>query len=202
MIYKILKAIVKPIFFALFRIKVVGKENARYEGKMIMYSNHVSAIDPVFTHCLVNVMPHYMAKKEIFQNRFVIWLVTKLGAFPVDRSGADMASIKTAFRILKDGGTLGIFPEGMRSKTGQMGPFLPGAAMLAVRANAPALPVYISGKERLFRRTYIMVGAPFNVKQRVEEANSEGADAVSLAGSIMREEIVKLKEQYEALCRK
>ena len=195
--YKFLKVIVKAIFFSLFRVKIIGKENLKFEGKMIIYSNHVAAIDPFFIHCMLDRMPRFMAKKEIFQNKLIAWVVTKLGAFPVDRDNADMNSIKTAFRVLNNGEILGIFPEGRRTTDGKMGKFLPGAAMIALRANAPMLPMYISRRMKPFCRTYFIVGKPFYIKDKLEDAKLSNPESVIDATDLIKGEVLQLKEQAE-----
>ncbi len=200
--YKFLKVIVKAIFFSLFRVKIIGKENLKFEGKMIIYSNHVAAIDPFFIHCMLDRMPRFMAKKEIFQNKLIAWVVTKLGAFPVDRDNADMNSIKTAFRVLNNGEILGIFPEGRRTTDGKMGKFLPGAAMIALRANAPMLPMYISRRMKPFCRTYFIVGKPFYIKDKLEDAKLSNPESVIDATDLIKGEVLQLKEQADKLCQK
>ena len=200
--YKFLKVIVKAIFFSLFRVKIIGKENLKFEGKMIIYSIHVAAIDPFFIHCMLDRMPRFMAKKEIFQNKLIAWVVTKLGAFPVDRDNADMNSIKTAFRVLNNGEILGIFPEGRRTTDGKMGKFLPGAAMIALRANAPMLPMYISRRMKPFCRTYFIVGKPFYIKDKLEDAKLSNPESVIDATDLIKGEVLKLKEQADKLCQK
>lgn len=198
--YKFLKVIIKAVFFSLFRVKVIGRENLDFEGKMIVYSNHRHALDPAFTHCLLDRMPRYMAKKEAFDNKFLAWVITKLGAFPVDREHTDLVSIKTAFKILNDGGILGIFPEGRRSTDGKMGEFLPGAAMIAVRSKSPMLPVYISRRIKPFCRTYIVIGKPFDIREKMQDVSAGNPEEIIDATKIIRDEIIKLKESLEAEC--
>ena len=158
--YKFLKVIVKAIFFSLFRVKIIGKENLKFEGKMIIYSNHVAAIDPFFIHCMLDRMPRFMAKKEIFQNKLIAWVVTKLGAFPVDRDNADMNSIKTAFRVLNNGEILGIFPEGTRSNSQELLPFHNGPVTLAHRQKVPIVPFGRTKKVGLWGKICVSIGEP------------------------------------------
>ena len=202
MFYKAFKVFIKAIFFTLFRVKIVGKENTDIKGKFIVYSNHRSAIDPVFIHCMLKRKPRFMGKKEAFRNRFFAWVITGLGAFPVDRDHADMTAIKTAFKILNDGEVLGIFPEGKRSTDGNMGEFLSGAAMMAVRAKAPMLPVYISRKAKPFCRLRVIVGKPYDMRERLEQIAGETSysDSVAVATKIMRDEVIALKEGFEKGC--
>lgn len=177
MFYRCLKAVVKPLFFLLFRVKLIGKENGRFDGKMIVYSNHCSNLDPIFMHLAVKPKVHFMAKKELFKNPLLRWLIVSLGAFPIDRGAGDTEAIKSAFKILKRGDTLGIFPEGTRSKTGKLGKFQSGAALIAIRTKSPLLPVYIRGKFRIFHRNYIVIGEPVDMTldAGIEPANIRAA---------------------------
>lgn len=201
--YKFFRAIVKGIFFPLFRVKVIGKENLEFEGKMVIYSNHTAAIDPFFIHCMLKRMPHYMAKIELFKNPLFAKIITKLGAFPVDRDHTDMQAVKNAFKILNSGEILGIFPEGKRSLDGKIGEFHTGAAMIALRAKSPMLPIYISRRMKPFCRTYFVVGKPFYVQDKLDEAvNNANTSSVEDATKAIRQEIFNLKEQFESGCLK
>ena len=202
MFYKALKVVVRAVFFSLFRVKIIGRENLKIDGKAIVYANHVAAIDPIFIHCMLDRMPRFMAKQEAFKNPIERWIITKLGAFPVDRDHTDLTAVKTAFRVLSDGGILGIFPEGRRTTDGKMGPFMPGAAMIAVRTNAPMVPIYISRRMKPFCRTYFVVGKPYNIREKLAEVSDAQPDTVIAATEIAKNEIIKLKEQLESECQK
>ena len=102
--------------------------------------------------------------------------------------------------MLSEGHILGIFPEGRRTTDGKMGPFMPGAAMIAVRTNAPMIPIYISRRMKPFCRTYFVVGKPFYVREKLTDA-SDVHDTAAEATRIVRDEIIKLKEQFESECR-
>lgn len=86
-----------------------------------------------------------MAKEELFQIPLFGWLLKGLGAFPVRRGTPDRRAFKRALAVLAAGNVLGIFPEGTRSKTGELGPAEEGAAVLALRSGAPVVPAGISG---------------------------------------------------------
>lgn len=197
MIYRVAKWIVRPIFFFIYRIKLIGKENLKHQGKMILIANHVSGKDPIFMHLIMKQKIYYMSKKELFKNPFVSWLVRWLGAFPVDRGKGDLGAIKTALQVLDEGKTMGIFPEGRRNLTGNgvIAPFQHGAAMIALRSDAPILPVYIS-PVRPFHRTYLVVGKPIDLKKTsfsdTKLYNSETVKAVS---EYLRDKVVELKLQ-------
>lgn len=140
--------------------KVYGLENIPTEGSCVVVANHISARDPLF---IASRFPlarkiHFMAKKELFANPVLKKVMELLMAFPVDRGAADMSAIHAAMKVLKEGNILGIFPQGTRSKDNSRTPMLSGASMIALRANAPVIPVYIDGPYRLFKRADIYIG--------------------------------------------
>lgn len=150
----------------LFFIRVEGRENIEKDKNIVLMGNHQCLLDPL---CLALCVPdreiHFMGKKELWNNRFLGWLFTKAHGFPVDRGNVDMAAIRTAMGILKEGNTLGIFPEGTRSKTGHMLPLLGGASMLAFKSGCDVVPVYIDGNYRPFRRITVRIGAPISMQE-------------------------------------
>lgn len=200
MFYDCLKVVVRPIFYLLFRVKVVGKEHAKYTGKMILISNHVSNYDPIFVHLVVRPKVYFMAKEELFKNPLLRWLITRLGAFPVGRGRGDLGAIKNSFKILKEGKTLGIFPEGTRSKDGMTKAFQHGAAMIALRTDSPVLPIYLARRPKLFRRTYVLIGEPIHVRDYVDARLSD-TESVEAASEFLFQRVAALKEEAESLCK-
>jgi 1-acyl-sn-glycerol-3-phosphate acyltransferase len=112
----------------------------------------------------------FMAKKELFRFR-VIGAFLSSGAFPVNRGQMSGRAMRQSLELLTGGGILAVFPEGMRSPTSQLGPAMPGVAMIAVRSGAPVLPVAITGTEQFGRRDWlwrrpvinITIGPPFHI---------------------------------------
>jgi 1-acyl-sn-glycerol-3-phosphate acyltransferase len=86
-----------------------------------------------------------MAKVELWGGKFLRWYLTSIGTIPVDRGSGSREAIDKAAGIIKAGGCLGIFPEGTRSKTGEMGRGRSGTIVIAALTRAPMLPVYIEG---------------------------------------------------------
>ena len=102
-----------------------------------------------------------MAKKELFKNPLLRWLIVSLGAFPIDRGQGDTEAIKSAFKILK-GDTLGIFPGAQDPKRASWENFSRARRLLQFGPKSP-LPVYIRGKFRIFHRNYIVIGEPVDM---------------------------------------
>lgn len=165
----------------LFFVKVEGKENIPRDRNCVLMGNHQSMLDPLMLAlCVMDREIHFMGKKELWNNKLLGWAFTKVHGFPVDRGNMDMAAIRTAMNVLKDGDTLGIFPEGTRSKTGHMQPLLGGASLLALRSGSDVVPVYIDGQYKPFRRMTVRVGRPVAFEDlRAGRINKDTCDVLT-----------------------
>jgi 1-acyl-sn-glycerol-3-phosphate acyltransferase len=103
----------------------------------------------------------YMAKRELFEIPVLGPLIRAVGAYPVDRQGSAKAAIKRSLEVLRDGGTVGIFPEGTRNRDGSVQPQT-GVALLASLAGAPVVPAHIAGSDRAaqFAQIKVAFGPP------------------------------------------
>ncbi len=146
-----------------YRYNVSGIENIPDRKPLIICSNHIKWMDPVSVGLAlpINYRIHFMAKKDLFKNALLSYILMKAGAFPVSREGADFAAVKKAYQLLEDGKIIGMFPEGTRSNQKEVRKAYNGAAMIAVRSRAPVLPIAISGPYRLFRPILVNIGKPF-----------------------------------------
>ena len=165
-IYTLAVCVMFVVFKLLYFMKFEGRENIEKGKNVVLMGNHQCMLDPV---CLALCVPdreiHFMGKKELWNNKLLGWVFTKVHGFPVDRGNVDMAAIRTAMGVLKEGNTLGIFPEGTRSKTGHMLPLLGGASMLAFKSGCDVVPVYIDGNYKPFRRITVRVGKPISMQE-------------------------------------
>jgi 1-acyl-sn-glycerol-3-phosphate acyltransferase len=133
------------IYIRIFcRLKCFGAENVPRQGCLIIASNHVAAADPFILGSAIPRELAFMAKKELFETFFVGWLIRRVNAFSVDRFGFDLETIKKSLAVLDKGMALMMFPEGTRSKDGQLGEGKIGIGLLARKAGAPIVPVYIA----------------------------------------------------------
>lgn len=130
----------------LFRLEVRNAERFPLDGPVVLACNHVSNADPPLVGVASPRKVNIMAKEELFVP--VLGSIYRFfGAFPVRRGGADRAAIKHGIDILKNGECLIIFPEGTRSRTGQLGKAQPGALMMASKAKATIVPACIVGTD-------------------------------------------------------
>lgn len=160
MFYRIVVKILKFLVFIFFDLKVHNSENIdNTEGGLIVCGNHISMIDPVILAVSTKRQIHYMGKKELFDHKILGFLFRKLGAFPVDRQGISLSAIKSSIAVLNEGGVLGIYPEGTRIQTGyDESNAKPGIAMIANKAKAKILPVYIEGPYKFRGKLELYVG--------------------------------------------
>jgi 1-acyl-sn-glycerol-3-phosphate acyltransferase len=162
MLYRFLRIIGRAILLLLRRWDVSGAENVPGKGGLIVASNHASYWDPVVLGCALPRQIYFLAKAELFAIPFLGPLITALGAFPVHRSGQDAGAVKRALQLLKEERIVGIFPEGTRSHSGELLPAHMGAAMLALRARVPVLPVALAGTRGVFGKVRVVIGKPLD----------------------------------------
>ncbi len=188
------------LFHLLWPLRIKGVENVPREGAAIVVCNHLSMVDPFMVAYAVRRIICFMAKKELFRNRIIGFLVRVTGAFPVDRSRMDPATMRTAMTVLKEGYLLGMFPEGTRS-TGEMLEFRVGAIRLAARTRTPIIPAAVYNTDqalppgKLPRRAHISVifGPPIEFTE-LYDRNDKG-EPLERAVATLRERIQDLHEQ-------
>ncbi len=167
MLYQILRLIGKPIIYLLFLPKIIGKKNTRHKGRAVIISNHLSMWDPLFIAVVFRRQIFWMGKIELFKNKLARIFFYAVKAFPVRRGEGDLAAIRHAFKILRSGKLFGIFPEGTRVKSNEISRFEPGTAMIALKNDAPVIPVYIKGQYKLFKRMKLIIGEPIQLSNYV-----------------------------------
>ncbi len=192
MFYSFAKGLVAFIFSLFMPMKVIGRDNIPKEGGMILALNHRSNIDVIMGGIACPRPLNYMAKKELFENKFLGWLISHLNAFPLDRAGNDLKAIKTALTRLKEGKVLGIFPEGTRVKNGDDVSAKAGVSMLALRAKVPVVPGVIVGDYKIFRKVYIIFGEPISLEKYYDTKQSS-EDLLKISGEIL-DEIKKMSD--------
>src|SRR6202451_4273925 len=140
-LYWTLRAILVPFFLLYFRLQRTGREHLPRTGPLLLASNHRSFLDPFVIGTLVRRPVYYMAKRELFENPVVAWLLNGLGAFPVDRGAGDAQAMETARAILARGDCVVLFPEGTRVRPGPLGAPRKGVGRLALQTGVPVVPI-------------------------------------------------------------
>jgi glycerol-3-phosphate dehydrogenase (NAD(P)+) len=130
-----------------FRVRRIGREHIP-AGGVILASNHRSFLDPFVVGCCVGRPVFFVAKRELFRNPLIGWLLNCMGAFPVRRGQSDEESVKTALELLARGEAIVVFPEGTRILNGSLGRPKRGVGRLVLQSGAPVVPVAVMGSER------------------------------------------------------
>ncbi len=149
MLYRLLRRLFAVLFW-IGRVKVIGRENLPATGGVIIAANHLSIWDPVVIAVGVEREISYMTKEEAFEHTVVASFLSALNAFPVKRGIPDRKAMKVGLEVLEQGKVVGIFPEGTRSKSGEISKPHHGVAMLALKGRVPIVPAACKGTRRFF----------------------------------------------------
>lgn len=192
-LYKLIRFLIKLPYRIFYPYEVIGVEKVPKSGGVVVSPNHISNLDPPLLGISLPRQVHFMAKEELFRVPVLNKILYIVGTFPVKRGGGDSHALKVAMRILNDGQVLGIFPEGTRSKTGEIRKVHVGAAMFSLRTHSPLVPVAIIGPYRLFRKIRIVYGNPILPDEYLVDGKptSDGVDRLS----------ARWKEEVESLLR-
>jgi 1-acyl-sn-glycerol-3-phosphate acyltransferase len=196
--YRICAAVVGGLAKILFRPTVIGADNIPLTGPVLIAPIHRSNVDFAFSLFISPRKVFFMAKEGIFHPAIFGALLTRLGAFPVDRASADRESLRLSEEVLKRGQALVLFPEGTRKEGTAVEPLHDGAAFIAARTGAKIVPVGIAGSERAMpvgaklprlAKIQIVVGTP------IEPPVSEGR----VSRSQINEKTEELRRELEAV---
>lgn len=206
-LYKVLYYIVLVIGQVFVRlvypVRAVGRENLPREGGYILAPNHLFAIDPLYVlmgrgwkqKMLI------MGKQELFEkNAFLNFIWAVFGAFPVDRGTGNKDVVEAAMREVRGGRSLLIFPEGTRSKDGELLRLKSGAFVIALESGAPMVPcrvVYAAGRPKPFHRITIVFGKPLTPAEMGLEGEYS-AKKLRGAKELFAQKLEELYAQYNA----
>jgi 1-acyl-sn-glycerol-3-phosphate acyltransferase len=157
--YERVKKPTKFCFDKLFCPKYVGLNNIP-KAPYILAGNHTSMLDIPLLMCGLDDQINFMAKEELFKQKLIARFLEKMNAFPVKRGKMDLAAVRHAALVLKDGGVLGIFPEGTRNKGRELLQFQGGTEAIAKMADVPVVPFGISGEYKLRGNVTLAIGEP------------------------------------------
>lgn len=174
-LYRIGRFILGPFFKWYYNPTIIGKENIPKEGAILIVGNHKHLYDQCLSIISTKRFIKYMAKREYFDNKKTRWFFKAVGCISVDRSVHDGKAKGEAIETLKNGGAIGLFPEGTRNKTQEfLLPFKFGAVSMAKKTDAYLVPFGITG-DYIFRSNNLVIkyGKPFKVTDmELEEANN------------------------------
>jgi len=157
------RAVLQPLMMLLFWLRRLGREHIPAEGGVILAPNHRSFLDPWVVGVCLRRPVYFVAKRELFEKRWMGWFLNSLGAFPIRRGESDAEAMETARTLVERGNVLMIFPEGTRHRHGALGEPKRGVGRLALETGAPVVPVAVHGTEKARRGIVIR---PCKIKVR------------------------------------
>lgn len=167
--YRIGWLVVIPIFRLYTRLTIRGREHVPKSGPFVLAPTHRSYLDTPFAGTVRWKRMRFMGKHTMWKHRQVGWVLSALGAFPVQRGSADREALKRAIDVLQMGDPLVLFPEGERKQGPIVEPLFDGAVYIAIKAGVPIVPVGIGGSERVMpkgarfvypRKVHVEIGPP------------------------------------------
>jgi 1-acyl-sn-glycerol-3-phosphate acyltransferase len=186
--YRLAKAVLRrPLRYA-YDIEVDGIDRVP-GGPVIFAPNHRSFMDSIFVASVVDRPVSFLAKAEYFDRRRTAWIFRSTGQIPLRRGnpGAARRALASAFAVLADGGTVGVYPEGTRSRDGLLHRGNLGPARLAAGSGAPIVPVGLVGTAevqapdqrlpRVGKHVRIRCGSPLRLEPSVENDRTQLREA-------------------------
>ncbi len=174
--YQLLTPLMRIIFKIYYNPTIINKEVIPKKGPILIVGNHKHIYDQCLTIMATKRVIHYMAKKEYFDGKMA-WFFKLVGCISVNRQIKDHAATESALEILRNGGAVGLFPEGTRNKTKDkfLLPFKFGTVSMAKKTNATIIPFGLTGDYRFRSKNLtIRYGTPFQVGDMdLETANKK-----------------------------
>jgi 1-acyl-sn-glycerol-3-phosphate acyltransferase len=176
---------VNPWYFAIyhltrliakvcFRFRCIHPERMIQQGPVILAMNHQSYLDPPLAGICCSRAIFFLARKTLFDQRLLGWLLPKLNVIPVDQEGSDRSALKAVIRVLRDNQGVLVFPEGSRTLDGNLQPAEAGIGFVIAKTLAPVVPMRIfgahealprSGGKLRFCRITIVIGEPLRFSE-------------------------------------
>jgi 1-acyl-sn-glycerol-3-phosphate acyltransferase len=152
-VYDFLRVLARLVVVWLGRFRVAGRENWPESGGALVCANHQSYLDPPLVGLTCPRRLTYLGRQTLFANKLLAPVITFLDTIPIDREGGGLAGLKETLRRLKRGDMVLIFPEGTRTRDGQLQSLKPGFCAIARRSQVPLVPVALDGAYDAWPRT-------------------------------------------------
>jgi 1-acyl-sn-glycerol-3-phosphate acyltransferase len=181
-IYRLGWLFFRAIYKFYFGWRVYNAERVPLEGPVILASNHASFVDPPLVGAGLKRGINYLARESLFRFPVLGWILHRWQAVPVDREGGGAKGLKAILDRLLAGGAIILFPEGTRTRDGQLQPARSGIGLTVIKSNACVIPVRVFGTFEAYnrnmrwprpgRRVTVKYGRPMQFDKMREEAKS------------------------------
>ena len=194
-----LTGIVPAWLFLKPRVRVCDGANRRLPKNCILVSNHISLLDFVLYLVVFPLRTVRFLVAEVLYNRnkLLAAFLPLIGSIRVERDAKSFDFISNSLEVLDDGGALGVFPQARLPMKGMPRfPFTASTAFIAMRTDAPIIPVYTDGNYGLFKRTNVVIGAPIYLKDLCKEELGEQEQLDHLT-KVLEQTVFALKEEIK-----
>lgn len=190
-----IKGILHAFYKVVFRIEKINEENLPMNEPTIVCANHLNTWDAVGLVVCSKRRIRFIGKEDLFNNVFLNWIGHVFDVIPIKRGSRDMEAMKRCIKCLKNGETLGIFPEGTRRGLAKGAKVQNGAAYMALKTKVKVVPVGISGNFKPFTKVYLNYGKPIDFsnydkeypeKDQLEQATKEIMDNIIMLTNIRK----------------
>ncbi len=190
-----LRIIFIPFYFLVKPFRFYGKEKVP-KGACVFVGNHYTLFDIVYPASTTWEGIHFLSKKENAQAPILGSLCRAVKVISVNRDGNDVRALLDCFKCLKNGEKISVYPEGTRNKTdAEMLPFKHGAAVMAIKAKVPIVPMMLYSKPRFFRCAHILVGDPVDLSEFYDKKLTD--EEVSKADDKIRDVLLNLRKEHK-----
>ncbi len=200
--WRIFQAAMQIVFCFWLRYRARGIDRLPVQGGALLLINHQSFLDPLLVGLPLRRPVSFLARDSLFRVPVIGWILRNTYVMPINRDAASTASLREAIRRLKHGFYVGIFPEGTRTETGEVGVLKPGFLALMRRADVPVYPVGIAGAfEALPKRAKFLrpvkVRVVYGEMFTAEELATKGADGEKALLARIRDRIEACRNEAE-----
>jgi 1-acyl-sn-glycerol-3-phosphate acyltransferase len=152
LVYQAAYYLTRTVAHCCFNFQVINREAIPPDGGLILAMNHQSFLDPPLAGIACSREVHYLARKSLLETPLLGSLLLDLNVIPYNQEGGDMSALKSVIRVVQAGEAAVVFPEGTRSRDGQLLPAQPGLGFVVAKTLAPVVPMRIFGAHQAFPR--------------------------------------------------
>lgn len=203
-VWVVLQILFQALFSVWLGYRATGYRKLEGEGGALVLANHQSFLDPLVVGLPFQRPISFLARDSLFRVPVVGWILKNTHVMPINQQAASTASFRDMVKRVQDGWLVGVFPEGTRSATGEIGVLKPGFAAVVRRAKLPVYPVGIAGAYHALplggwflkpSRVRVVFGAPLTVEE-LEKYTSREQDQELM--ELVRQRIIACHQAAEA----
>lgn len=187
-----------PILLML-RTKVIYQTNKSCtRGPILISANHIGMMDPIIVLTVFPwIRPHFLAADNMFKTKIGAAFFNLLYCIKTDRQNFSVSAFHTVIERLENGAAVVVFPEGQINKTEKSAilPFKAGISLMAYKAKAPILPLYIVKRKKWYQRQTVIIGEPIDLHEILGEKPS--IEQITGASELLQEKEFELHNYYE-----